>query len=386
MTPGARVAAAISVLDQVLSGEPVERALTNWGRASRFAGSGDRGAVRDLVFSALRCRRSYGEIGGAGSAVPTGRQLMLGHARAAGLDVDMLFSGIGHAPSPVQAEEAGHPATGNAALDLPDWLADRMAPAFGPAFADVAQALRQRAPVFLRANMARTTRDGAIAALAQDDIVARPHSLCDTALEVTEGAKRIQTSAAYLQGLVELQDAASQAVVRALPLQDGMRVLDHCAGGGGKTLAMAALARLQIFAHDASPNRMRDLPARAARAGARITQTDAPERHAPYDLVVADAPCSGSGSWRRDPQGKWTLTPERLAQIGQAQTQILDRIAPMVAAKGWLAYATCSLLEEENGGRVTSFLQRHPEWQCAREVRLTPLQGGDGFYLALLTR
>ncbi|MFN3724159.1 MAG: RsmB/NOP family class I SAM-dependent RNA methyltransferase [Paracoccaceae bacterium] len=382
MTPAARLSAAIEVLDRVLAGSPAEQALTNWGRASRFAGSGDRNAVRDLVYDALRCRRSHAAFGGG----MTGRGLMLGALRAAGTDPAGLFTGIGHAPPPVGPGEEGRRPDDAEALDLPDWLRPQMAEALGADLAAVAQALRQRAPVFVRVNLRRGSVAQAIAALAAEAMAAQSHPLADTALEVTAGARKIQTSQAYLTGLVELQDAASQAVVNALPLRDGMRVLDHCAGGGGKTLAMAARADLTLFVHDAFPARMRDLPARAARAGARVTLTDAPESVAPFNLVLADAPCSGSGSWRRDPQGKWALTADRLAQICAVQDSILDRLAPMVADGGVLAYATCSLLRVENEDRVAAFLNRHPGWRVRDSRRFLPTQGGDGFYLAQLTQ
>lgn len=382
MTPGARIAAAIAVLDRALAGDPVERALTNWARSSRFAGSGDRAAVRDLVYDAMRCQRSFAALGGAN----TGRGLMLGHVRSTGGDMDALFSGIGHAPAPPGMDEAGRTPDTAEALDLPDWLIPMLQAGLGTALPDVAEALRARAPVFLRVNLIKGPVAGAIAALAADGITAVPHALADTALEVTGGARRVQTAQAYLSGLVELQDGSSQAVVQALPLRGGMRVLDHCAGGGGKTLAMAARARLDLVAYDANPARMRDLPLRAKRAGAKVQITTQPEALGPYDLILADAPCSGAGSWRRDPQGKWLLTPEKLAALGAVQDSILDRIAPMVAAGGHLAYATCSLLEVENGARVAGFLARTPGWRLVDEHRFTPIGGGDGFYLALLTR
>ncbi|TGD63116.1 RsmB/NOP family class I SAM-dependent RNA methyltransferase [Tabrizicola sp. WMC-M-20] len=382
MTPAARCSAAIDVLDRVLSGTPAEQALTNWGRASRFAGSGDRNAVRDLVYDALRCRRSYAALGGA----ETGRGLMLGALRAAGTDPATLFTGEGHAPPPVAEGEAGRAPEAAEALDLPDWLLPQLTGSLGDDLAAVAHALRQRAPVFLRVNLRRGTVVQAMAALQAQGITAQPHTLADTALMVTDGARKVQTSQAYLSGLVELQDAASQAVVAALPLREGMRVLDHCAGGGGKTLAMAARAQLSLFAHDGAPARMRDLPARAARAGVRVTLTGAPETLAPFDLILADAPCSGSGSWRRDPQGKWALTPERLVQILAVQDAILDRLAPLVAPGGVLAFATCSLLRVENEDRITAFLLRNPAWQLHSEHRFTPLTGGDGFFLAQLVQ
>lgn len=380
MTPSARLAAAIEVLDRILSGTPAERALTNWGRANRFAGSGDRAAVRDVVFEALRRRRSAAALGGG----LTGRGLVLGLMRAAGSEA--LFSGEGHAPAPPRAEEAGRAPEAAEALDMPDWLIPELTASLGDVCDAVCAALRQRAPLFVRANLGKTTRDGAVAALADEGIVAVPHPLADTALEVVEGARKVQASAAYREGLVELQDAASQAVVAALPLVDGMGVLDHCAGGGGKTLAMAARAQMRLVAHDAAPRRMADLPARAARAGAQVTLSERPEDLGPYDLVLVDAPCSGSGSWRRDPEGKWALTADRLEAVIATQAAILDRAAAMVTPGGVLAYATCSLLQRENAGQVAAFRARQPGWALVSEQVILPTSGGDGFYSAILRR
>lgn len=380
MTPGARLSAAIGVLDRILAGEAAEKALTNWGRASRFAGSGDRAAVRDLVYEALRRRASVAALGGG----LTGRGLVLGLMRAAGQEA--LFSGEGHAPVSPGPEDAGREPLAEEALDLPGWLLPELRESLGDDLPAVAQALRSRAPVFLRVNLGKTDVPGAVAALAQDGIGAVPFPLATTALEVVENARKVQTSAAYLTGLVELQDASSQAVVEALPLADGMRVLDHCAGGGGKTLAMAARAKLRLFAHDASPRRMADLTERAKRAGAKVTLTETPEATAPYDLILVDAPCSGSGSWRRDPEGKWKITPQALALVVETQASILDRVAAMVRSGGALGYATCSLLDRENARQIARFLSGHPGWTLESELRLTPLQGGDGFYLALLRR
>jgi 16S rRNA (cytosine967-C5)-methyltransferase len=177
-------------------------------------------------------------------------------------------------------------------------------------------------------------------------------------------------------------------VAQAVPLAAGARVLDYCAGGGGKTLAMGARLSLRLFAHDAEPRRMRDLPERAGRAdiSVRILDRDGVAHAAPFDLVLADAPCSGSGSWRRDPEGKWRLTEARLAELCALQAQILDRCADLVAPGGRLAYATCSLLDVENRTQITRFLARSHGWRRDSELRLTPLQGGDGFYLAVLAR
>jgi 16S rRNA (cytosine967-C5)-methyltransferase len=380
MTPAARLSAAISILDHVLAGQSAELSLTNWGRASRFAGSGDRAAVRDVVFDCLRCRRSYAALGGG----ETGRGLVLGHLRATRQEVGDFFTGEGHAPAPLRADETPRMPEGAEALDIPDWLETTLKQSLGADFEPVTLALRQRAPVFLRVNLARMDRASAAALLRDQGIVTLPHPLADTALEVTEGARRIQHAPAYLEGLVELQDASSQAVVAALPLADGMRVLDLCAGGGGKSLAIAARAKVRLFAHDADPRRMRDLPPRAQRAGIKVTLSEKPEKTGPYDLILADAPCSGSGSWRRDPEGKWRLTPARLEELVAIQATILDRAARLLRPGGILAYATCSLLEVENGQQVDRFLSRHPDWRAGPARRFTPLEGGDGFFVAQL--
>ena len=184
MTPAGRVAAAIEILDLWLGGEPAERALTNWARANRFAGSGDRAAIRDHVYDAIRCRRSFAAIGGA----ETGRGLMIGALRSAGADIEGIFTGQGHAPPPLSPEEiAAPPAIDDplVRLDCPDWLAPRLRASLGDDFAPAMRLLQSRAPVFLRVNIARTTREEARAALAAEGIATIPHSLSGTALEVT---------------------------------------------------------------------------------------------------------------------------------------------------------------------------------------------------------
>ena len=380
MTPAARVAAAIEVLDLILSGTSPEVALTNWGRANRYAGSGDRGAIRDHVYEALRCRSSFASLGGG----LTGRGLMLGAIRASDQEVASIFSGEGHAPPPVRDEPGALP-EGLAALDCPEWLGPRLQAALGTDFAPVLRALQSRAPVFLRVNTAKGSLVDAQEALAGDGIATLLVNGVKTALEVIGNARKIQTSHAYLTGLVELQDASSQAVIEALYLTPKAKVLDYCAGGGGKALALAARGA-KVWAHDAYPARMTDLPGRATRAGLRIMITQTPEDTKPYDVILTDVPCSGSGSWRRDPAGKWALTETRLTELTALQARIIDRVAPMVRHGGTLAYATCSLLIEENEAQITGFQARNPGWTLKTQRRFSPLNGGDGFFLATLTR
>ena len=374
------------MLDRIDAGAPAEKALTGWARGSRFAGSKDRAAVRDHVFQALRCWRSYACLGGA----DTGRARMIGALRDQGVDPARLFDGAGHAPRPLSDDEAaaGHDPAGADAVDLPEWLWREFQSSLGAAARPSALALRERAPIMLRVNLARATRDEVRQSLAAEGICAAPHGIAPSALVVSEGERRIARSQAFETGLIELQDGSGQAAIEGIPLPEGGSVLDYCAGGGGKALAFAARGAARVFAHDVDHGRMRDLPVRAARAGVRIdlVSTLSLADNAPYSVVFCDAPCSGSGTWRRSPDAKWRLTPDRLVALTRMQSDILVAASPLVAPGGRLIYATCSVLEAENEARIAAFLSSAPGWRQVFARRFDISDGGDGFFVAHLAR
>lgn len=386
MTPEARLAAAAEILDRYLAGEPAEKVLTNWARRSRFAGSKDRAAVRDHVFDAIRRRRSVAGLGGA----ETGRGMVIGLLRDTGQAPEAFLTGQGHAMSPLSAAEAARPDApgGNAGLDCPDWLAERLHESLGEEFEPVMTLMRSRADLFLRVNIRKADRKAAQDLLATEGVTSEAHPLCDTALRVCEGGRSLRNSRAYRDGLVEIQDVASQAVAAAVPVSNAKRVLDYCAGGGGKALALAARSNARVFVHDANPARMADIPDRARRAGVRLSPVpgDEVDARAPYDLVLADVPCSGSGAWRRQPEAKWRLTAGDLAHLRRLQGEILARVSGLVNDGGAIAYMTCSVLREENEQRITDFLAERPGWIAEESLRISPLQGGDGFFLAILRK
>lgn len=413
MTPAARAQAAIEILDRFrpleAGNEPMDRHLIAWGRRSRFAGSGDRAAVADLVYAALRRWRSLAWPPMAEDAEPPAgaRPRLLALADEAGT-LDVLFSGLGHAPAPpTEAERAwlalrrdADPAAAPdpVRFDLPDWLAAPMRDSLGERAPAVLSALGERAPLDLRVNRLRATPEAARAALAAEGIAAEPVALAPApgaalpalpdALRVTAGARALRRAAAYLDGSVEIQDIASQAVAAFADARPGERALDFCAGGGGKALALAAAmaGKGEVFAHDGDPRRMSDLPARAARAGARIRRVTDPEAAPPCDLVLVDAPCSGSGAWRRNPDAKWGFGSGDLSALVETQAAILDRAAARVAPGGRLVYATCSLLEAENRAQAREFAALSPDFTLEGDMILTPLEGGDGFYAARFRR
>jgi 16S rRNA (cytosine967-C5)-methyltransferase len=397
MTPGARVEAAIEILDRwALNDEAVERALTGWGRANRYAGSGDRRAIADLVYDAVRRLRSAAWSAGAAETA-NGRDLMLGSLTLDGLDCEAiadLYTGIGHAPAPLTEAEASRIAQPLDAaprpvrLDFPDWLAPHLESIPAPAL----EPTRHRAPLFLRVNLLRVDRGAAIEALAADRIIAEPGPLSSTCIRVASGARFVARSSAYLDGLVEVQDAASQAAAdyaRALP---GEIVLDYCAGAGGKALALAAAMAGQghLHAHDISPRRLAQINERAQRAGVVVELLEPGQTAAlagRCDLVFFDAPCTGSGAWRRNPDAKWRLTANALTAYTQTQDAILAQAASAVRPGGRLVYATCSMFGIENGERIDRFLETHTNFSTGRApLVLTPLDGGDGFFACELVR
>ncbi|WP_322893676.1 MULTISPECIES: RsmB/NOP family class I SAM-dependent RNA methyltransferase [unclassified Yoonia] len=381
MTPGARVAAAIEVLDQIRAGAFAEQALTAWARGSRFAGAKDRAAVRDHVFDVLRSKRSLGD--------GDGRALMLRLMQRDGVDVGSIFNGLGHAPAAMSEDESvalSQPMNLSeaATCDIPDWLWPIWQESLGADAVASAQAQQARADVFLRVNQRKGSVADAMAALAQDGISTELYPHVTTCLRVLDNPRRVKTAAAYLTGLVELQDAASQRAVGLVPA--GGRLLDYCAGGGGKALAFADLTDAEIFAHDIAPARMKDLPDRAARAGVTIQTLTTAELpgEAPFNVVFCDAPCSGSGTWRRTPDAKWRLDADRLGALTSLQADVIMQAARLVAPGGVLAYATCSVLRPENDDIIHGFLAQHPGWRVTLRDQSLPGPDGDGFFLCIL--
>ena len=392
MTPNARYAAAIDVLDRILGGEPAEKTLTNWARSNRYAGSKDRAAVRDIVFDCLRRKRSLMHLAG----FETARGLVAGHILAAGGAVDAVFTGERFAADGLSGDERScinlvKYTPGDAVrLDVPDWIEPKMRAALGSDFEASLQALQNRAPLDLRVNSQKTTLLKAQQALANDGIETGPVNGVPAALRVTGNPRRVALSKAYLNGLVEIQDAGSQSVVNTVPLKGVTSVLDYCAGGGGKTLAMAATSdgQIKFDAYDKSKARMKDLPERAQRAGVsvQVMQGDPVQNTKTYDLVLLDVPCSGTGAWRRNPDGKWRFTEADLQDLLAVQENILTKGEKLVRNGGVLAYVTCSLLGEENEVQVERFLQTHNDWAEIDTKRFHPNAGTDGFFMALLKK
>ena len=430
MTPSARLSAAIEILDAIAAERrPASDALKDWGLKHRFAGSGDRAAIAALVYDALRVKASSAFIMGA----ETGRALVLGMLkRARGFSRDgiaALCSGERFAPAPLSADEEAAldrdslaSAPSHVLGDYPEWLDPWFAAAFGEGRAAELAAMTERAPVDLRVNTLKIDVDAAERELAHHHV--RKTDYAPTGLRIAlreDGrAPAIQSEPAFLKGHVEVQDEGSQLVAQLCAPDTAMQVIDLCAGGGGKTLALAALMNNhgQIFATDTDTRRLAPIYDRLDRAGVRNVQVRSPKGRGDEpladlgekaDLVVVDAPCTGTGTWRRNPDAKWRVRPGALEQRQKDQAAVLDRAAGLVKTGGRIAYITCSLLPLENDDAVTGFLARHPDFKIepvedvarraglatlaphrsigGQGLLLTPLRTKtDGFYFASLLR
>lgn len=392
MTPGARAQAAIELLDRIIpaareSGAAADTLIARYFAERRYAGSKDRRAVRELVYAAIRR---------AGEVPESGRAAMVGLARDDAA-IAALFDGSTHAPAPIGD---GEPAA--RAGIAPAWIGKRFkASDIGPA---EAVALVARAPLDVRVNR---LKEGDTATLFAD-LNAQPIDHLPDALRLPPGAA-IEATEAFRDGLVEVQDAGSQMVTLAARAAPGMAVIDLCAGAGGKTLALAATMdnRGAILATDTDRNRLSRLGPRAERAGVSIVETRLldPNREGDAlndwtdraDIVLIDAPCSGTGTWRRNPEARWRLTPARIDRLVATQRRLLDIAAPLVKPGGALVYIVCSLLDEEGAAQVARFLVDHPGWTVEPAMpfgrergngrRLTPLHDHtDGFFVARLIR
>ncbi len=389
MTPSARIQAAIELLDAIIAstregGPAADTLIARYFKERRYAGSRDRRAVRDHVYDAIRR---------AGERPETGRAAMIGLAQDQ-RDLAALFDGSPHAPLPIEPGEAGAEAG-----TVPAWLQPLLA---APVEQD---ALLGRAPVDLRVNRLKAA-PADVAPLLPD---AAPIPGLPDALRLPEGWP-IEQQPVWTDGLVEVQDAGSQWIAAACDAQPGMTVVDLCAGAGGKTLALAAAMAGQgrLIAADTIRTRLARLEPRAQRAGATFIETLLLDQshevrglsalQAQADLVLVDAPCSGTGTWRRNPEARWRLTPARLDRLIGEQARILDFAAPLVKPGGVLLYATCALVDREGRDQVAAFLARHAGWTAdpidlpvgrahGGGTLLTPgHDGSDGFFFARLRR
>ena len=391
MTPSARLQAAIELLDEIIvaardNGASGDNIAKKFFKARRYAGSKDRRAVREHVYAAIRR---------FGDRPESGREAMVGLAQEQP-ELKDLFDGSAYGPAAL--EETEQHAGGDT---IPHWLQAKFAE---PVDSHEQRALFDRAPLDIRYNPKKADAGLVEVDWPEAEILSLP-----CAYRLPTGTS-IENSAPYNSGQIEIQDMGSQAIVAACLPPAPKLVLDMCAGAGGKTLGLAAQLPddTRIVAADADRGRLNRIEPRLRRSGTRNVETMllSPGKEAEAlsplqdrcDLVLVDAPCTGTGTWRRNPELRWRMTPKRLDQTVQLQARLLELASAMVAPGGRLVYAVCSLLDAEGGDQTDAFLKNHPEWRdievdlpIGRPYRkgtlLTPYQDGtDGFYFTCLEK
>ncbi len=427
MRLGGRLAAAIEVLDDIeRRHRPVAEALKDWGVSHRFAGGGDRAAIGNIVYDALRCRRSAGWLLDQDTprAIGFGTLLLRGERPATALNAALQDDKF--APPPLDDAElkalegrriADVP--GPVRADIPDWCVPLFERAFGEDWVTEGAALAARPPLDMRANTLRARRDKVLAELSHTG--AQPTAIAPDGLRIAPIAgdgrhPNVQAEAAFQKGWFEVQDEGSQIVAGLAGAKPGMQVLDYCAGAGGKTLALSAAMdnHGQVFAQDAEKVRLAPIFDRLRRSGNRNVQvvtkpSELAALSGHMDIVLTDAPCTGSGTWRRRPDAKWRLTQRQLDARITEQAAILDTARDFVKPGGLLVYVTCSVFDEENGAQTAAFRQRDPRFTAIDHralwrdhfpgheaaaridpdggIRLSPARSGtDGFYFYAMRR
>jgi 16S rRNA (cytosine967-C5)-methyltransferase len=407
LTPAARLAAAASVLDSIAhSRAPAEVVLKAWGQSNRYAGSKDRRAIADRVYKVLRAR---GRLAWAMGGREDGRALVIGSLSLIdGLpleEIEALHSGEGYGPRPLSKQERARISAGEGELPgwvaagLPEFVVADFQKTFGDRWAEEAAALMQpRAPIDLRVNTTKATVEAVEAELREAGLAPERTPRSPVGLRLpTEPPPNVQALEAFKAGRVEIQDEGSQIVCALAEARPGMTVVDYCAGGGGKTLGLAAQmeGRGQLIGFDVVQKRLDNIRPRLARAGVeaelRLLGHDGEgmdDLAGAADVVFVDAPCSGSGTWRRRPEDAWRLTEDEVARLHGLQVQILGRAARLVKPGGRLVYVTCSMLTAENEASADAFEAGHPEFTpTGPRLRLSPASTNtDGFFAAVYER
>ena len=365
MTPAARLQAAVEILTALeTTPEPADRLVRDYFRARRYAGSKDRAAVASRVFECFRHYYSYAWR--MQNAWP--RRLVIAALLAENADPADFFTGAPYAPAALDAGEQ----TAIAAVpsdpplyvrgEFPEWLQPDLEAAFGADLVAEMDAMTGRAAVDIRVNSLKTTREDLIAALAEEGFDAAPTPLAASGLRLSGATtSKLSASPLFKTGQFDFQDEAAQMAAQLCGARPGQRVLDYAAGAGGKALALASAMQNkgEIVAHDIDPGRLSMLGPRALRAGATIIKTSTAVPAELFDLVLLDSPCSGTGTWRRQPELRVRLTEARLAELIALQAKLLKKAAAFVAPGGRLVYATCSVLPRENEMQIDAFLGTH---------------------------
>ena len=379
----------IEILDTYLNEAKIDFVLRKWAIKHRFAGSSDRRKIKDIIFDIIRQKKSCEHVGGGFS----GRNLLIGYLKLKGTELSSVFDNSKFGPEELTIKEQNinvdfSNLSNIYELDFPSWLIPILRRSLLNEFSNVVKTLRSRSHIQLRVNLKKISRLNVIKKLQKNNIECEINELCSSALNVLNGAQHILTSSCFENGFVELQDAGSQLVSELIEINYNDKVLDMCAGAGGKSLAISCGAEMDAtyYAWDINFDRMKDIDARSKRAGVKIEKVIKLSSKSVYNKIIIDAPCSGSGSWRRDPEGKWRLDEDILDNYVKTQKELILKGLKLLAPRGQILYITCSILDIENDKLIDDLISSVLSLKLVRSISLVPSSKSDGFYGAVLEK
>ena len=399
MRQDARVNTAISILDNFLVGKNLNSVLSRWAKNNRYAGSSDRESIRNIVFDILRVKKTFTFILEKEKQPLNGRALVFLYSVFYSLPLNDIFTGQKYGPEKLniyEREFSGMAMEKNGrgfeiVDNIPDFLLDEFKRSLGSKFNNVMRLLERRAPVSIRVNALKSDTSSVLKLLSLEGVEVKKSKEVKYGIDIIGNPRRLKQIKAFKDGYFEVQDLHSQKIIEDLPINEHTKILDYCAGAGGKILSIASLlkGKGKFFIHDLDKKKLIEADLRAERAGVklkRLTNENFQKHYSTFDYILADVPCSGSGAWRRNPQQKWRITPASMREILKGQILILNDVKDLIKKNGFLFYITCSLLKMENEEVIDRFLIENQNFHLFNKRNMIIDKNGDGFFCAMIQK
>ncbi len=399
MRKDAQANAAISILDEFLDGQNLNIIFSNWTKNNRYAGSSDRESIRNIVFDILRVKKTFTSVLEKEKQPINGRALVFLYSVYYRLNLNEIFTGQTYGPVKLTNFEKEFSKLSNENINecfgitdnIPDFLTAEFKRSLGKNFRNAMRLLERRAPISIRVNPLKSDVSSILECLSSEGMKGKKSKTVRYGINITGNPRRLAQIQAFKDGCFEVQDLHSQKTIEDLPVNEHTKVLDYCAGAGGKILSIACSlnGNGKFYIHDIDKRKLKEADLRAKRAGVKFKRLDIENLQkycCSFDSVIADVPCSGSGTWRRNPQQKWRITPESFNEILIRQTIILNEIKDLIKKNGYIFYITCSVLKIENEEVIYKFLSDNKHFRLLNKKDVTIDNHGDGFFCAVLQK
>ena len=399
MRKDAQANAAISILDEFLDGQNLNIIFSNWTKNNRYAGSSDRESIRNIVFDILRVKKTFTSVLEKEKQPINGRALVFLYSVFYELNLNEIFTGQKYGPVKLTDFEKEFSNLSNENINecfgitdnIPDFLIAQFKRSLGRNYRNAMRLLERRAPISIRVNPLKSDVSSILECLSSEGMKGKKSKTVRYGINITGNPRRLAQIQAFKDGCFEVQDLHSQKTIEDLPVNEHTKVLDYCAGAGGKILSIACSlnGNGKFYIHDIDKRKLKEADLRAKRAGVKFKRLDIENLQkycCSFDSVIADVPCSGSGAWRRNPQQKWRITPESFNEILIRQTIILNEVKDLIKKNGYIFYITCSVLKIENEEVIYKFLSDNKHFRLLNKKDVTIDNHGDGFFCAVLQK